>query len=1141
MPAQTYESIEWQFVGNDSALNAAFQRAEASSKSHVSKVNTHLKGIGSSINVNEHFVSSTKNVEKEAQAHVGRLNSIFKHAGAGIKETLGGIASGAMSVFGGTLITGAFQKIEQTTEKLLEMGMEHQSVWIGALKRMTAFTGSAERADEILTHLHHLAVDRALEFQPLADAAFKLTEIGYKGPEIVNMFKGITAQAVALGKGSEGVQRLVGMLQMMEDSGKAAGRGLMQLERQGYQIFATLEKVTGLSRTFLRDALQKGKLDPRAVIGMLTGGWEQQFGGLAEKLSHGYKDEMVRFAEMAAEPLATITTPLTKAAKHTIVDLQQIFTQVGPGLAEGLSTGLDYAAGALTKGLDYLITLTGIKLANPALDKAAEDAGRRVGSGFDKGLKQTPPQAVSGLHFLQSPQKQFVQGGNPNSSLLQQLEQVLNDPNLQKFWQGLMAKGFEGTQGQDVAYGGKAYDKSQGMKGVPGSRGPDGRMTHAFGPWQEEPATFKEAANALGLDPNDISLHNQQLVATYLLYKQKALDAILQGKFAEAVPLLTGRWTSLPGGSQSHGNTMSKFLNATEGSGASTNWTQGGGTSQVDPASQRSAQREARIKEIEAKSAQAVELMGTLFDRINMLRRELGYQEVNANAPVGLSGAVHAPEPGVYPRAFAPDSPEAKLRQTTERTLTAIETDYTQQLRINRDNLIELGKLHRQRQAEEKRILDAQNAQANIGVGTKFFGRLGAYGDTTPYQEPASDKDLPPQVKLALENYAAKFGGFQETTRTIPPPLTEMQKAVQEAGKDPGKFRRDAITSVKPLEGAGKVAIEKDSLLLFAALGKVQRSAIDLSDAQEEAFSKAMMRLPLNEEERKSLDAVILANKELNKGQKQALADGLDKHALSKEELVQLNALIFKYDDLRKVITEGLTQQVMEGSQNIAGAEKNAVVDLPKNLAAVATEFITKWDFTGKSAMQILTGGLKSVIVEPMGKIFQEIVQKWIAQQLSNLLGDKVMHTSKLASEAALIAAINANTLAHGGGAASSSAGGILSAIGKALGIGIGAVGGGAPTGVHTGIPGIGTIFGPHGYASGLDYVPYDNFPAMLHKGEAVVPASENRGGKGGNTTIHITQNLYAPVVSGSSYSHPRSRREMLEMFQPAMLAAFGE
>lgn len=47
----------------------------------------------------------------------------------------------------------------------------------------------------------------------------------------------------------------------------------------------------------------------------------------------------------------------------------------------------------------------------------------------------------------------------------------------------------------------------------------------------------------------------------------------------------------------------------------------------------------------------------------------------------------------------------------------------------------------------------------------------------------------------------------------------------------------------------------------------------------------------------------------------------------------------------------------------------------------------------------------------------------------------------------------------------------------------------------------------PGGYASGLDYVPFDNFPALLHRGERVVPASGNGGGD-----IHV--HIYGTVLT---------------------------
>src|SRR5438132_8478813 len=92
------QELVYSFGGDDSKLNAAFNKAESSSKTHVSAVNSHLKGIGSTIDVNEHFVKSSKKVESEAKSHVSRLNSIFSHVGEGIKEKVGGIASGVASV-----------------------------------------------------------------------------------------------------------------------------------------------------------------------------------------------------------------------------------------------------------------------------------------------------------------------------------------------------------------------------------------------------------------------------------------------------------------------------------------------------------------------------------------------------------------------------------------------------------------------------------------------------------------------------------------------------------------------------------------------------------------------------------------------------------------------------------------------------------------------------------------------------------------------------------------------------------------------------------------------------------------------------------------------------------------------------------
>lgn len=73
------------------------------------------------------------------------------------------------------------------------------------------------------------------------------------------------------------------------------------------------------------------------------------------------------------------------------------------------------------------------------------------------------------------------------------------------------------------------------------------------------------------------------------------------------------------------------------------------------------------------------------------------------------------------------------------------------------------------------------------------------------------------------------------------------------------------------------------------------------------------------------------------------------------------------------------------------------------------------------------------------------------------------------------------------------------------------------------------TVNGPS-HAGGLNYVPYDNYPAILHRGERVLTAAENASGaygNGGGSTVNITVNTRELSRSQADYLIRRADAEL--------------
>lgn len=92
------------------------------------------------------------------------------------------------------------------------------------------------------------------------------------------------------------------------------------------------------------------------------------------------------------------------------------------------------------------------------------------------------------------------------------------------------------------------------------------------------------------------------------------------------------------------------------------------------------------------------------------------------------------------------------------------------------------------------------------------------------------------------------------------------------------------------------------------------------------------------------------------------------------------------------------------------------------------------------------------------------------------------------------------------------------------MGAGSGAIVGAGSGLITWGASKLGKDDKPKGKASGLSYVPYDNYPAMLHRGERVLTAAENRQNKGkmGLASININ-------INGSDKSPREIAKEVMK------------
>lgn len=335
------------------------------------------------------------------------------------------------------------------------------------------------------------------------------------------------------------------------------------------------------------------------------------------------------------------------------------------------------------------------------------------------------------------------------------------------------------------------------------------------------------------------------------------------------------------------------------------------------------------------------------------------------------------------------------------------------------------------------------------------------------------------KIGTRIENMKSQLGGLQSASAAVVKELRELSlvKKPTLGAEESSAARKEAAEAIK------RQATEEERAAKEAARVQHEQIIAELNDAERAAKEKTKLLT----EEAKQNEA---ANKSMDEEEKKGA--------------VELAALKIK---LMRQVTEENNRQVREQeritkelqrpwdqlSKNIARSMTQTTMGLIEGTMTVQKAFIK----LGDGILQIMVSALAKVLAKHIAHaIMVNVVEKsQMAASIAAFLG---YYSTKLAT-AKTAEVVQGTTDAGLAGAAAYAS--VMEALPFPVNVAV------AP-GVAA--EAVAATLALASFAAGTDYVPRTGF-ALLHEGEAVTPASENRGGGG----VHVHFNVSAMDAPG--------------------------
>lgn len=249
------------------------------------------------------------------------------------------------------------------------------------------FTGSAEKANEVMSQLIDLGAQTPFETTDLADATQKLMSFGFTADEAVGS---LTMLGDASQGSAEKLNSIVTAYGRMNSSGKVTLEDLNMMIDQGFNPLQQVAEDTGMSMAEVYDAISKGQLPVETVneaIKKMTSEGGQYF-GLMEAQSKTLNGQLSTLSDNVSMKLGEAFSGVNDILKNDLL----------PSLNSFLSGDISFSEFANNLANTFVDVASQIGTFADSLIQSGLDLAVKLSEGFVQGI----PQFLSGiLDFLE--------------------------------------------------------------------------------------------------------------------------------------------------------------------------------------------------------------------------------------------------------------------------------------------------------------------------------------------------------------------------------------------------------------------------------------------------------------------------------------------------------------------------------------------------------------------------------------------------------------------------------------------------------------------------------------------------------------------------------------------------------------------